>query len=112
MDAASFGEVVHKSADNSFAEIPWGTGRSIARKSSKPATLIEALGDIYEVVVLLTGRVGMNSTLPMFAGLNGRVVLVADAKDDSTAVADTRTQLIEAGFDTVEVAQGASRVAA
>jgi len=112
MDAASFGEVVHKSADNSFAEIPWGTGRSIARKSSKPATLIEALGDIYEVVVLLTGRVGMNSTLPMFAGLNGRVVLVADAKDDSTAVADTRTQLIEAGFDTVEVAQGATRVAA
>ena len=26
LDAASFGDVVHKSADNSFAEVPWGQG--------------------------------------------------------------------------------------
>jgi len=110
--AASFGEVVHKSADNSFAEIPWGRAASITRNSKKPATLIEALGDIYEVVVLLTGRVGMSSALPMFAALDGRVVLVVGDDDDSDAVTDSRTQLLEAGFNTVEVAQGATRVAA
>ena len=27
LEAASFGDVVHKSADNSFAEVPWGHGR-------------------------------------------------------------------------------------
>lgn len=111
-DAASFGEVVHKSADNSFAEVPWGRSRAILRQSTKPVTLVEALGDIYEVVVLLTGRVGMNSTLPMFAGMDGRVVLVADVQDDGDAVADSRAQLLEAGFKSVEVAQGPARVAA
>lgn len=111
-DVASFGDVVHKSADNSFAEIPWGRTPSLQRQSKKPVTLVEALGDIYEVVVLLTGRVGMNSTLPMFAGMNGRVVLVADVEDDSDAVADSRAQLLEAGFKTVEVARGPARVAA
>lgn len=111
-NAASFGDVVHKSADNSFAEVPWGRVRSIARQSSKPVTLVEALGDIYEVVVLLTGRVGMNSALPMFAGMTGRVVLVADVEDDTAGVAASRAQLIEAGFSTVEIAQGPARVAA
>ena len=111
-DAASFGQVVHKSPDNSFAEVPWGRVRSIARQSSKPVTLVEALGDIYEVVVLLTGRVGMNSTLPLFANLEGRVVLVADRDDDGAAVADSQAQLLDAGFSTVEVTLGPVRAAA
>ncbi|WP_137151681.1 GumC family protein [Devosia sp. FKR38] len=111
-DAASFGDVVHKSADNSFAEIPWGRGRAIARHSSKPFTLIEALGDIYEVVVLKTGKVGLASTLPLFQGLDGRVVLIAGPKDDLQDVSDTREQLYDAGFAAVEIAALDSRVAA
>src|SRR5690606_29529165 len=63
--AASFGDVVQKSADNSFAEVPWGQGRIIDHDSTRPLTLVDALGDIYEVVVLMTGRVGGASTLPM-----------------------------------------------
>jgi uncharacterized protein involved in exopolysaccharide biosynthesis len=111
-DAASFGDVVHKSTDNSFAEIPWGRARSITRKSTKPLTLVEALGDIYEVVVLLTGRVGMNSTLPMFADLDGRVVLVAGPEDEGAGIEDSRAQLLDAGFSTVDVTLGPVRVAA
>lgn len=111
-DAASFGDVVHKSADNSFAEIPWGRARTIARHSSKPFTLIEALGDIYEVVVLKTGKVGLASTLPLFQGLDGRVVLIAGPKDDLQDVSDTREQLYDAGFAAVEIAALDSRVAA
>ena len=111
-DAASFGDVVHKSADNSFAEVPWGRTRAIRRGSPKPMTLVEALGDIYEVVVLLTGKVGMNSTLPMFGGMNGRVVLVVGVDDDRMAITDSQSQLLDAGFTGVEVAQGPVRVAA
>ena len=112
VNAATFGDVVHKSADNSFAEIPWGRGRAISRQSAKPLTLIEALGDIYEVVVLMTGRVGMASTLPLFEGLEGRVVLIAGDEDDFEAVADTREQLLDAGFGTVEIASVPARAAA
>lgn len=112
VDAASFGDVVHKSADNSFAEVPWGRGRAISRRSVKPLTLIGALGDIYEVVVLMTGRVGMASTLPLFESLDGRLVLIAGDEDDFEAVADTREQLLDAGFETVEIASVPARVAA
>ena len=112
VNAATFGDVVHKSADNSFAEIPWGRGRAISRQSAKPLTLIEALRDIYEVVVLMTGRVGMASTLPLFESLDGRLVLIAGDEDDFEAVADTREQLLGAGFETVEIASVPARAAA
>ncbi|MGB3336991.1 MAG: Wzz/FepE/Etk N-terminal domain-containing protein [Devosia sp.] len=111
-NAASFGDVVQKSADNSFAEVPWGQGRVIDAYSPKPLTLIEALGDIYEVVVLMTGRVGSSSTLPMFSDLDGRLVLVAGDEDDLDAVARTRERLLDAGFEQCEVAAVPARVAA
>uniref|UniRef100_UPI002AFE5A40 GumC family protein n=1 Tax=Devosia sp. TaxID=1871048 RepID=UPI002AFE5A40 len=97
-DAASFGDVVHKSADNSFAEVVWGQGQSIAPSSSKPFTLVEALGDIYEVVVVMTGRVGRMSSLPVFKGLDGRLVLVAGNTDEPEAVSATRARLRDAGY--------------
>lgn len=109
---ASFGDVVHKSADNSFAEVPWGQGRRIVQRSTRPLTLVEALGDIYEVVVLMTGPVNAKSSLPMFDSLEGRLVLVADEDDDIEEVAETRQQLIEDGFGRVEIASASSRVAA
>ena len=110
--AASFGDIVQKSADNSFAEVAWGQGRIIDRTSTKPLTLVEALGDIYEVVVLMTGRVGSASTLPMFHGLDGRLVLVAGDEDDRAAIARTRDHLQDAGFGRCEVAAAPARVAA
>lgn len=110
--AASFGDVVHKSSDNSFAEVPWGQGREIARGSNKPMTLVEALGDLYEVVVLMTGRVGAASSLPLFDGLDGRLVLVAGDEDDLDAVVETRKRLLGAGFEQCEIAAAPARVAA
>lgn len=109
---ASFGDVVQKSADNSFAEVQWGMGRTISRSSNKPLTLVEALGDIYEVVVLMTGKVGMTSSLPFFDGLEGRLLLVAGASDDLESVVETRQVLIDAGFPHCEIAAAPSRVAA
>jgi len=112
IDAARFGDVVQKSADNSFAEVPWGRGSAVDSQSSKPLTLVEALGDIYEVVVLMTGRVGATSSLPMFDGLDGRLVLVAGDDDDFDAVSETRERLLAAGFERCEVAAAPARVAA
>ncbi|HWU18289.1 MAG TPA: Wzz/FepE/Etk N-terminal domain-containing protein [Devosia sp.] len=112
IEAVSFGDVVHKSADNSFAEIPWGQGDAIDRRSTKPITLIEALGDIYEVVVIMTGPVGIASTLSMFGGLDGRILLVAGKDDGFDAIEQTRNQLTSAGFGPVEIAAAPERVAA
>lgn len=112
IDAVSFGDVVHKSADNSFAEVPWGQERSINRRSTRPLTLVEALGDIYEVVVLMTGRLEAGSTLPMFESLGGRLVLVPGNDQDADEIAATRDQLLDVGFPTVEIAPTPARVAA
>ncbi len=112
LDAASFGDVVQKSADNSFAEVPWGQGRIIDSTSSKPLTLVEALGDIYEVVVLMTGRVGATSTLPLFDELEGRLVLVAGDDDDIDSVSQTRDRLLSAGFNRCEIVAAPTRAAA
>ncbi|KFC71032.1 Lipopolysaccharide biosynthesis [Devosia sp. LC5] len=111
-ESVSFGDVVHKSADNSFAEIPWGQGSAIDRRSTKPITLIEALGDIYEVVVIMTGPVGMASTLSMFGALDGRILLVAPKDEPFEAIEQTRIQLAEAGFGSIEIAAAPERVAA
>jgi succinoglycan biosynthesis transport protein ExoP len=109
---ASFGDVVQKSADNSFAEVTWGQGRAIDRSSSRPITLAEALGDIYEVVVILTGKVGRASSLPDFAELGGRIVLVMNDEDDAETADATRLWLEENGLSRVEIAALPEPVAA
>jgi len=109
---ASFGDVVHKSSDNGFAEVPWGQGDMIDLRSTKPLTLIEALGDIYEVVIVMTGVVDETSTLPLFAPLEGRLVLVAGERADRREFEGVREQLDEAGFGLVEVVASPELVAA
>jgi len=109
---AGFGEVVQKSADNGFAEVTWGTDANIGRQSSRPVTLVEALGDIYEVVIVLTGRVGGASTLDMFVELGGRVVLVADSDAELDDAESARQVLEDAGLVQVEIAALAEPVAA
>jgi succinoglycan biosynthesis transport protein ExoP len=102
--AVSFGDIVQKSASSSFAEIAWGQGDAIDRNSARPITLVEALGDIYEVVVVLTGRVAGRSSLPLFADLGGRVVLVAANSEETDEANDIRRQLLDAGLPKVEIA--------
>jgi uncharacterized protein involved in exopolysaccharide biosynthesis len=109
---AGFGDVVQKSADQSFAEVAWGQGDAVDRTSAKPSILIEALGDIYEVVIVLTGRVGARSTLPVFADLDGRVVLVTSEDEDADTAENLRHQLIEAGLPRVEISALEDAVAA
>jgi succinoglycan biosynthesis transport protein ExoP len=76
-DRASFGDVVHRVRDG-LAEVPWGHLPALERRSLRPVTLIEALTDIYEIVIVTTGRIGMTSSLPIFAGVPCRLVLVGE----------------------------------
>jgi hypothetical protein len=110
--SASFGDVVQKSADNGFAEVSWGRGIEIDRQSSRPTTLVEALGDIYEVVIVLTGQVAGTSSLDLFVELGGRVVLVADDETKLDRAELARQRLENAGLARVEITALAEPVAA
>ncbi|MEO6395078.1 MAG: GumC family protein [Devosia sp.] len=103
-EAASFGDVVHKVREG-LAEVPWGQQRTLERRSMRPVTLIEALSDIYEVVVVVTGRIGMGSSLPVFAGVKGRLVMV---RQPAMPLAATEAALAEVGPLGFEITQAVS----
>src|SRR6185312_5699854 len=100
--AATFGEVVHKRGEDGLAEVPWGHIAALDRRSPKPVTLVEALADIYEVVIVMTGRIGMASSLPIFTGLPCRLIVVATARPDPARFEAARSDVLALGYDSVE----------
>lgn len=98
-EEADFGDVVHKGGHERFAFVPWGQTAQIDRRSDRALTLTEALSDIYESVIIVTGRIGMASTLPLFADLDCHCVLLGDdSADRDTAIAD----IAALGYQSVE----------
>lgn len=109
VDAASFGDVVNK-VSQTYATIPWGHRRELERRSMKPVTLVEALTDIYEVVIILTGPVDLFSALPVFAGLEGRLVLVSDQLyPDRGLVQRSLSQAASLGFEVGQLVTAPAR---
>jgi len=102
-EAASFGDVVHRTAQEGLAEVPWGHFAALLRQSSKPATLVEALSDLYEVVLVNAGCVDADSSLPAFAGLAVRLILVTPPSADRARVEAAWEQVAALGFDQIEV---------
>lgn len=102
---ADYGDVVHRGPEERFAFVPWGQNAVLARNTDRITTLVDALGDIYEAVIVVTGKVGMSSSLPLFAEAGGCCVLLAqDPARAETAQAD-----IEAlGFSPVYVVAAAN----
>jgi hypothetical protein len=100
-EQASFGDVVHKVRDG-LAEVPWGRLPTMDRRSMKPLTLAEALADIYEVVIVSTGRIGLNSSLPVFAGLPARLVMVRQDGTPAALVEAVSADAASIGFGTVD----------
>ena len=97
-EQASFGDVVHKVREG-LAEVPWGHLAVLDRRSMRPVTLLEALGDIYEVVVVTTGKVGLGSSLPVFAGVPGRLVMVRQNGTPASLVDAVSADAAALGFD-------------
>ena len=100
-EQVGFGDVVHKVREG-LAEVPWGHLVSLERRSMKPVTLVEALADIYEVVIVATGRVGLNSSLPVFAGANGRLVTVRRPETHEALVEAAAADAAALGFEVTD----------
>jgi len=97
-EQADYGDVMQRAGDN-LAEVPWGRLQSLDRRSSRPATLIEALADIYHVVIVDTGRVGVASSLPLFSGARATVVLVTSEDASPVAIGMARRDITALGFE-------------
>jgi uncharacterized protein involved in exopolysaccharide biosynthesis len=110
-EAASFGDVVYKVSEG-LAEVPWGQVASLDRRSMRPVTLVEALCDIYEVVIVSTGRIGLNSSLPVFAGLRSRLLMVHQPGTPDSVVDAVCADAGSIGFDSVEAVTRAEPQAA
>ncbi|WMT90754.1 GumC family protein [Pelagibacterium sp. H642] len=95
---ADFGEVVHRGIEERFGFVPWGQGERLSPNPDRILTLIDALADIYEVVIVVTGGVGMGSNLPLFADAGAKCLLLAH---DETG--ETRREVAMLGFDELRV---------
>ena len=98
VDRAEYGDVVHRLDDN-LAEVPWGRLAAIDRRSMRPLTLVDALADIYQLVIVDTGPVGMASGLPLFAGHQAPVILVTEDMAPAGVVDAARRDAGMLGFD-------------
>lgn len=100
-EQASFGDVVHRVREG-LAEVPWGERPVLDRRSMRPLTLIEALSDIYEVVIVSTGRIGLNSTLPLFNGARARLAIVRQPSTPEGLVEAVGADAASLGFEMVQ----------
>ena len=103
---ADFGDVVHRGVEERFAFVPWGQGERLNRNTDRVQTLLGALADIYEVVVVVTGKVGMGSSLPLLAGAQAKCLLLTD---DATGAGGAVREIRALGFDDVRVIATAER---
>jgi len=97
-ERCDYGDVVQRASDD-LAEVAWGRLASLDRRSPRPATLVEALADIYHVVIVDTGRVGMVSSLPLFADAHAGVVLVASDTASVQSVVAARADIKALGLE-------------
>lgn len=111
-DMASFGDVVQKSVREGLSEVSWGQLPVIARRSMKPLTLVEALTDICETVIVSTGRMGIASSLSIFAGLDCRLVLVTNEDVGSDLIASAQADAETLGYDVIQIVPVPARRAA
>lgn len=77
-DEVDFGDVVLETQIDELTEVKWGRQPNLVQESDKPVTLVEALCDMNEVVLVPTGIAGQSASLQMFAGADALLVVVAD----------------------------------
>ncbi len=100
---AGFGDVVHRGQRTDFALVPWGQHPKIDFGSRRCLVLVDALADIFELVLVDTGRVGLSSALPAFVGRDSLVLLVADEETSLADIDKANADIQSIGFDHIEV---------
>jgi len=110
-DLVDFGEVIFSSQEGELIEVYWGTRPEISRGSDKPMTLVKALGDFCEIVVVFAGNANASDGLALFSGLDdGTVLLVAGAPMDAGATRVAISEAAALGFERSRVvAAGAQK---
>ncbi|MCB1516622.1 MAG: GumC family protein [Hyphomicrobiaceae bacterium] len=109
-----FGEVVSETRYPNLNEVGWGRLAEIDRSSAKPATLVEALCDLNDAVIVLTGAAGTHANLPLFSGCDALLVVVSakplSAERQRQVERDaTRLDLTNIAFAVARPAQSAAR---
>jgi uncharacterized protein involved in exopolysaccharide biosynthesis/Mrp family chromosome partitioning ATPase len=102
--SAEFGDVVHRGARSDFALVPWGQSPVMLFQSQNCLTLVEALQDIFEMVVIDAGRVGGSACLNTFGQSNATVVLVAAEGTDQDDIDKAYNDIYARGYDKIETA--------
>lgn len=102
--SAGFGDVVHRGARSDFALVPWGQSPVMLFQSQKCLTLVEALHDIFEIIVINVGRVGASACLNTFAQSNATLLLVAAEGTEQADIDQARDDLYARGYDKIETA--------
>lgn len=104
---AEFGEVVQASDIDGLSEVCWGTLPRLAQNSERAATLVAALADIYEVIIVMVGTVGAGSNLRQFANINARLVMAAGQNVDPQRHANIVAHASEWGFEDMQLIHAA-----
>ncbi len=102
---AGFGDVVHRSRNSNVGRVPWGQEELLDHRSAQAATLVEALSDVYDAVIVTTGRPGVASSLPLFAGAEGCVLLASPSAVEDATLASITEDVAALGFDRLEVVE-------
>ncbi|VAW15874.1 hypothetical protein MNBD_ALPHA11-2338, partial [hydrothermal vent metagenome] len=104
-----FGEVVIHGDIGQPTIVNWGRLNAISSGSDRPKILVEALCDICEVVIVMVGGARNKSTLPVFAGLDGPLILVAASDPDDQQIIETLAQTKALGFENTSILTLAKR---
>jgi capsular polysaccharide biosynthesis protein len=96
-ERADYGDVVRR-IDDVLGEVKWGRLATIDRRSARPRLLIEALADIYHLVVVDTGTLGKESSLSLFASSSASVLLISDSGVSPVVSATARRELTAQGL--------------
>lgn len=102
---ATFGDVVHRGRRSDYALVPWGRQSSVNFTSPRCATLVTALEDVFEIVIVEIGRIGVASALPSFAGMGGVVLLTVTSRSDRARVQLIHEDVAALGFEDVQIVE-------
>jgi len=100
---ASFGEIVKRAHEGRVAHVPVGSEPLPANPSPAAVTLVHALAEIFDLVVVSVGRPGPGSRLHVFSGAHGAVVVLSPHQIDGEALDALRAEAVDLGFDGLEI---------